>query len=295
MPTTSTHTATAPTIAADSVDTIAVDSNAVLLEPHFAQAFAAHDSLEAKPHTSTLPALEVMPHLSTAHAPRIEPSLMHDTGAMAMLLTGLLLILISYRTGYKYLENLMHNMFSTRKRENLFEDHTMNETGILTALTINTCIMEALLTYVAAFTWLPTFKTSLQGAIVTHVAAFALAALIFYLAQLGAYNVIGIVFSDKINTKLWTDGFKAAHSMLGLLLFPVLAIIFVLPAMTKTMLICAISLYFCARIVFISKGFRIFYSNLPSCVYFILYLCAVEIVPIAIMIAGIISICNLLQ
>ena len=280
---------------ADTTDTVAIDSNAVLLEPHYVAAFDSTAVITADSTAHSVTSLPTMRQPATTAATHIAPALLHDSGAMAMMLAGLLLILVSYRTGYKYIEDIFHNMFSTRKRENLFEDHTMNETRILTALTINTCIMEALLTFVAAFHWMPQFRPSLQTSILTHVGAFAAVAMIFYLAQLAAYNVIGIVFSDRENTKLWTDGFKATHSLLGLLLFPVLAILFVAPSLTKVTLICAISLYFCARIVFISKGFRIFYSNLPSYVYFILYLCAVEIVPIAVLIAGIISLCNLLQ
>jgi len=51
------------------------------------------------------------------------------------------------------------------------------------------------------------------------------------------------------------------------------------------MLLVAAGLYICARLVFICKGFRIFYGNLSSIVYFLLYLCAVEMVPLA-LVAG---------
>ena len=281
----------------DSVtaDTIVVDSDAILLTPHYLDAFPETDSIakdSAVNEISTLPSLQIP---SAKEAKPFTPNPLHDPSCMSLMLAGLVLILVSYRSGYKYLENLVHNMFSTRRRENLFEDHTLNETKILTALTINTCIMEALVTYIALFQWMPALRQSLQSSIFMHVGLFAIIAMAFYLAQLCAYNLIGHVFSDGLNTKLWTDGFKASHSLLGLLLFPVVAVLLISPELTKNLLICAISLYFCARIVFISKGFRIFYSNLPSLIYFILYLCAVEIVPLAILIAGIVSLCNWLQ
>ncbi|MCH5320108.1 MAG: DUF4271 domain-containing protein, partial [Paramuribaculum sp.] len=44
----------------------------------------------------------------------------------------------------------------------------------------------------------------------------------------------------------------------------------------------AMVLYVLARIMFIVKGFRIFYTNSASIVYFILYLCSLEIVPVTI-------------
>ena len=60
---------------------------------------------------------------------------------MALLLGGLLAVALSYHSGYKYIGNLMHYMFSTRRRGNLFEDHTLHETTMLTALMANTCIV----------------------------------------------------------------------------------------------------------------------------------------------------------
>ena len=74
--------------------------------------------------------------------------------------------------------------------------------------------------------------------------------------------------------------------LLGILLIPVVGALLVWPSACKILLIFAIILYFCCRIAFICKGFRIFYSNLPSLVYFILYLCSVEIVPLVLLGAG---------
>ena len=286
------HSAIIDTIAAD---TLVVDSNAVLLTPHYLDGFPATDSISSdSTDIVTMATMPVMKEPLTANGKTFTTNPLHDTSCMALILAGLVLIMVSYRTGYKYLENLMHNMFSIRRRENLFEDRTLNETRILTALTINTCIMEGLLLYMGVCHWQSALQVSLHKNIFLYVGIFSIIALAFYLAQLCAYNLIGHVFSDGLNTKLWTDGFKATHSLLGLLLFPVVAVLLVSPQFTNVLLICAISLYFCARIVFICKGFRIFYSNLPSLVYFILYLCAVEIVPVAILTTGIVSFCNLL-
>ena len=90
-------------------------------------------------------------------------------------------------------------------------------------------------------------------------------------------------FSDKIGSRLWIDGFKASQAFLGLLLLPVLVLLMLYPAHGKLLIGAAVLLYLVGRLIFIYKGFRIFYSNLTSIVYFILYLCAVEIVPLAIM------------
>ena len=106
------------------------------------------------------------------------------------------------------------------------------------------------------------------------------------------YHVLGYVFADSISTRLWIDGFKATQSLLGLLLLPVIGVMLLKPELSTPMLLVAAGLYICARLVFICKGFRIFYGNLSSIVYFILYLCSLEIVPLVMLGAGTIYLCR---
>lgn len=222
-------------------------------------------------------------------------SVLGDTGTMSLIMLGVFFVVISYRTGYKYVQAFFHNMFSARRRENLFEDHTVNETQILTALVLNTCIMEGVAVFYGVGAAMPNLLDHLHSAIFMHIGIYAGAALLFYLIQLLVYNLLGYIFADQVATRLWTDGFKASQSLLGILLFPVVAALLVWPQECKSLLTIAIILYILARIAFICKGFRIFYSNLPSLVYFILYLCSVEIVPLVMMCAGTVSLCTILE
>ena len=207
-----------------------------------------------------------------AHSP------LHDTPSMALLLTGLLAVALCYHTGYKYIENFFHYMFSTRRRENLFEDHTVNETSILAALIANTCIIEGFIIFLAVQLLRPALAASLQASVFPHIATYCGLAAGFYIVQWMVYKLIGYTFTDKVGSKLWLDGFKASQSLLGLLL-----LLMLYPNHGKLLLVIAATLYIVARLIFIYKGFRIFYGNMSSIVYFILYLCAVEIVPIVVM------------
>ncbi len=231
---------------------------------------------------NTLPVMELP---SGGKALPFARSPLHDTPSMSLLLAGLLAVALCYHTGYKYLANIFHNMFSTRRRENLFEDHTVNETSILAALIANTCIVEGLLIYLAVqLTW-PALAPALQGSVFKHIAVYCALALGFYCVQWMVYKVLGFTFSDKVGSKLWIDGFKSSQSLLGLVLLPVLVLWMLYPSSGKLLFTIATTLYVCARLIFIYKGFRIFYGNLSSILYFILYLCAVEIVPLAIMVS----------
>ena len=266
----------APIHPADTVH--AADAVESYYAPQYIDGFpAAAQSDTVLGGVNGLPVMEVPvggEALSFARSP------LHDTPSMALLLVGLLAVALCYHSGHKYIENFFHYMFSTRRRENLFEDHTVHETSIQAALVANTCIVEGFIIYFAVQLLWPALASSLQQGIFLHVAAFTGVALVFYAAQWVAYKVLGYTFLDTVASKLWIDGFKASQAFLGLVLLPVLFLLMLYPAHGKLLLWVAASLYLVGRLIFIIKGFRIFYSNLSSIIYFLLYLCAVEIVPL---------------
>ena len=239
-----------------------------------------------------LPVMEVPP---PSEAQQFVRSPLHDTPSMLLLIAGLLSVALCYHTGYKYIENFFHYMFSTRRRENLFEDHTVNETSILAALIANTCIVEGFIIYFAVQLLCPQFAVSLQTNIFPHIAVFCGLCVAFYVIQWIVYHLIGFTFSDKAGTKLWIDGFKSSQAFLGLTLLPILIMLMLYTSSGKLLLTIAAALYLASRPIFVFKGFRIFYGNLSSCVYFILYLCAVEIVPLLVMASVTIWLCGILQ
>lgn len=249
--------------------------------PQYTDGFPA-----AEPGDSVLGSINTLPVMeepAVGSAQQFSRSPMHDTPSMVLLLSGLLAVALSYHTGYKYIENFFHYMFSTRRRENLFEDHTVNETSILTALIANTCIVEGFILYYAVRLLCPHLTAALEGNVFPYIATYCGLAVAFYAIQWLVYKVLGYTFSDNLGAKLWVEGFKASQAFLGLLLLPVLFLLMLYPSHGKLLLTIAGILYLVARLIFVYKGFRIFYSNLSSILYFILYLCAVEIVPLVIM------------
>ncbi len=217
---------------------------------------------------------------------------LYDTGTMTMVLAAVFIVVVSYRTGYRYFKQFSHNMFSVRRRENVFEDRNINDIWTLIALTLCTCVMEGVVAFYAIDYLVPSLGASLHGSIALHVAMFAGTALLFYLLQLMVYTVVGQTFANGIATKLWTDGFKASHSLLGLVLVPVVGLLLIYPSSCKTLLILAAILYVLSRIAFVYKGFRIFYHGIHSLIYFILYLCAAEIVPVVLLCTGMVYLCT---
>jgi hypothetical protein len=290
------HISNATTVQTAHTDSVAKDSVAhdtvpAYYAPKYLTGFP--DSTGNDMHIKQLDQLPVMTVPAESKPQSYENTPLHDTGTMLLVLLSFIFIAISYKNGYLYIRKFMHNMFSVRERQNLFDDPTASDAQILTALIANTCIMEGIALYMAVAYFNPTIDMSVN--VFKFVGVLTGVALVLYMFQLLLYNTVGYVFSDKNSLQLWLDGFFATQSLLGLLLFPVVFIMLLYPETMESMLFCSALLYILARIVFICKGFRIFYNNLSSCLYFILYLCSVEIVPVILSYIGAVFLCNILQ
>lgn len=277
-------------VATDSVDSVAAAKPKY--EPRFTEAFPDSSGNSLKIVRPENARVMTVPQDTAAATPRhISP--LYDNGSMLLVLAVIFVTTVSYRKGYKYVADFFHNISSVRERQNLFEDHTVKETQIMTALTANTCIFGAILLYIAyGFLYHPTEPAATP--VFGFVAALSAFAALYHIAMLGLCWLLGFIFSDKLSTGLWLDGVKASASMLGVMLAPITFAILIFPAFVKTGLIMAIILYFLARIIVIYKAFRIFFNNLQSLLYFILYLCSVEIVPVVLSFAGAMDLCGIL-
>lgn len=201
-----------------------------------------------------------------------------STGILLMLVISFLIIAFCYRNGRKYFSTLISNTWSVRRTKNHLDDHTMTETFTMLSLILQTVIMEGLI----AFSAFKTFGMEIKS-VGTTVLAFVVFAGILYIAQILIFRLIGFIFAKKIETDLWVQGFNASQSLMGLIISPVAILMLFFPVYSFSMLIIAAIIYITARFAFLLKSFRVFYRNLFQCFYFILYLCALEIVPYVIL------------
>lgn len=199
----------------------------------------------------------------------------YDSGVMCLLITALLMLAVNFRHCSTYLKNLPDYLWSVKNRDNAFSPtHTLSETRIVFALALIVCVMEGIIIYSIFPSIVPPGWSAGAGvAIATSVAAF------YYVAQLAAYSATGYIFATPRARSLWLKGFNASQSLLTITLtIPALWVLFN-PGTAMTVAATAAVLYLFVRILFICKGFRIFYINSFSLVYFILYLCTLEIAP----------------
>ncbi len=211
----------------------------------------------------------------------------YNSDILCIVMAMLLLLIFNIRSYPRFFSSLISDLRSLRERTNLFETHTLDETRTVVVSVIGVCVCEGLigLAAVNAVTGIPPDRLAAVAGVTIG------AALCYYLFQLCAYNFIGYVFSDKDSTAIWLRGFNASQMLLGAtLLLPALALLFY-PDAAEWIVAASVMLYLAARIIFIYKGFRIFYEKIGSLLYFILYLCSVEIIPVILLINGTFSLC----
>ncbi|MDE5786159.1 MAG: DUF4271 domain-containing protein [Duncaniella sp.] len=200
----------------------------------------------------------------------------YDSGIACLLIGAFLLIAFNLRHYTTMLKSLPRDLFSVRRRDNLFEEHTMNETRLLLSMIVLLCLNVAIL--VTACVTAASVEPPLTH--LSMIIVFAVAMAGYYVAQLCAYSTVGAVFADADVSRLWLKGFNASQSTLGLaLVIPAIVVVFD-PGTVLPMAITAAALYLIARMIFIYKGFRLFYHKISSFVYFILYLCTLEVAPV---------------
>lgn len=202
----------------------------------------------------------------------------YDSGVMALLMGVFVIIALNFRHYSTFLSTFTQNLFSVRQRANAFDEKsTVSEARILASLILLTCVCEGVIGFSAV-----TLTTGLTPPPFKAIGAISLLALAYYLWQIAAYSIVGYSFTSAPRRKLWLKGFNASQSLLGITLsVPALAILFN-PQLGPWLIALAALLYFLARVIFIIKGFRIFYNKSFALLYFILYLCSLEIIPLII-------------
>lgn len=198
-----------------------------------------------------------------------------NSTALATLLTGVLVI-AALNAGIvgRALKAYRAELWSVRHRPNVFDDQQTASLPGAVILALIFIIYGGIVLYnIHGVPSTPTFAgaTASMGLLAAY-----------YIFQRCAYWLVGYTFAGSDGLNRWLGGFSATQSFIGLaLVIPAFLLVFS-PQWCDFLIVLSLSIYFAGRIVFIIKGFRIFYQKIWSLLYFILYLCTLEILPILI-------------
>lgn len=208
----------------------------------------------------------------------LQTSASDNSGILTIIVIMFVTLSLNFKECKKLFARFVDELCSNKKRENAFDEHSNHESR-LTVLTVVQYLVYGgiLLAGMAVNRNFDIVNSDYSfSTLIIAIAIFTS----YYLFEICAYSVTGYTFGGKESSARLLRALNSSQSLAGLgLIFPALMTLFY-PQATFAMTIVGGTVYVIARLIFISKGFSIFYNNIFSLVYFILYLCALEIIPV---------------
>lgn len=200
------------------------------------------------------------------------------TGFLIVLTVLFVVMAFNFHNLKRLLKVYVEELVKVRKgRDNVFDDRPAGDVRVMMILILQFVVGGGILLSGA----LSYFQWGDAGLLTVPTVAKLTALLgLYYLFELVAYQTVGYTFTTGEGRREWIRGFNASQALLGVALaIPAISVVFY-PSTTVLMVGIGLFVYFLARILFIVKGFRIFYNKVTSILYFILYLCTLEIIPL---------------
>ena len=231
------------------------------------------DTLTGQEFFPTIPLREGLPGRErTGNAP------LHDDTFFALLLAGLVVFLLFIRHRKRIL-SWQSDGKTEHYRDSNRSKHLLGINAHLRNLFLAyTFLVEGALGAIALF--VVGQPLPLSGGYAVNALLLALPAALYFLLQQGIFVLLAAIFSSDARGREWCDTHLIINLLLGIGLFPFAFAATYLPEAAQTCLICAIILYLLTRILFIIKGVKLFLRDFRYLLYFILYLCALEIAPL---------------
>ena len=161
-------------------------------------------------------------------------------------------------------------LWSVRPRRNAFDDDSTGGMAVMRIFLTSAAVIVCGVCASLCFGALSTFSI---------LAGVALAAA-FFMFEYCSYWLTGYAFTFTASRNRWLQGFTASVVYTGLCLFvPALLLLF-FPEWAAVLAPLSLGVFLLFRCIFITKGIRIFFEGFPSLLYFILYLCTLEVIPL---------------
>lgn len=188
-----------------------------------------------------------------------------------------LIISLRFRNNMKFVVTTVRDLISTRIRQNVFDD-TVRESSLSFLLNLLWCVSVGIIGSNCLFYFYPSSFIPSPGAIEMLLGiVFAIGYTMFMSAS---YFCLGWIFTDKDKGKMWVKGYSASHMLSTPFFFITALVSLCWHNVEFGVVITAITIFVTARLIFIWKGFRIFFNQISSWVLFLCYLCSLEIVPL---------------
>jgi hypothetical protein len=174
--------------------------------------------------------------------------------------------------------SMLHRLFRNQERQS-FSQTVNNEFLIKLTLCLQTILMASILIYcIFSHTMNLPFETTSQ--LVRTLGGTAGIILLFVLYKFLTNNGVGLVFFQWESMQLWNNLSFSIVSLSGMVLFFPALLIFYFPDTYYIYAILALLYFLFIEILTFYKIYKIFFHRKSSLLYFILYLCAQELLPL---------------
>ena len=214
--------------------------------------------------------------------PEVAPTPLGESGSgVSWLLSAMVLIFViasfRYHKNSKFFSLMLHDVVEVRERHNAFDD-TLRETTFIWLLNLLWIASAGILLYGLIRT--PGGGIQISGSDMQSLGICIGMAGAYTLFLTAAYSFVGRLFSDSAKAVLWVKGYLSSQGLEAIVLFPLSVVALCVPGIFGTILIAGGIVFILAKILFIYKGFCIFFTQFASWVLFLYYLCSLELVPI---------------
>lgn len=230
-----------------------------------------------------------------------EPAPPKDPETFGMSIVWLVLIALfcaaalKFKNNVKYLQAVLSDLTEIRVRQNAFDD-TVKETSFLVLLNILWVCSAGVLLWQAVNLTVgnPALgdSFSIPDRPALGIAVCVGVAGVYALLMCIAYWIIGFVFTDRERARMWLKGAGASQGVEVVLLLPLAALSLSYQPWLPILLEIAAGVFILGKIIFIYKGFRIFFTQISSWMLFLYYLCSIEIVPLVLTYIVTVQVCG---
>lgn len=227
--------------------------------------------------TDTLKQLDTEHHISLISGgfdatPNPQNALNNPTLSI-LLIVAFLLIAISFRHSGKIFGQLFRNPV---RRQSHADETIASENRSRIALLIATFLTEGILIYNLT----TGYVSQTTGEMLGGTLLFTVLIFFYFLVQTSALSLTGYLFATPSGKQMAVSVFTTINALFGILAIIPVSLLLYYPEYQIVLLSIVGILFLLSRISFVFIATKIFFSNLYGLVYFILYLCAVEITPL---------------
>lgn len=200
-----------------------------------------------------------------------------DNLVTALLLGCFVLTVVAVAQLKDFIVRQTRSFFRIRRGNTTEISETSNELWVQFFLVVQTCLLASLFYFLYACVDDHDAFFFEEPVI---IGIFAAIFLVYFLLKFVLYGSVGWVFFDVKKNGQWTRSYLLLVSFEGLLMFPFVLLLSYFDLSTESAVIYVIAVVVFVKILAFYRTFIIFFSQKGSYLKYILYLCALEIVPL---------------